>query len=246
MMGDRQTIDAETTSAAGASTEEVYRSARTIMHISVVLLTWSIGVSAVSVLLDLSDLELIGRIERGQFVSMTDANASDSRRQILNLVDVGIFGLAGIPFIIWFHRMFANVQALGGDLRFGKGWAIGGWFFPVVNLWKPKQVMNDIWRGSDPAAPKDQGDAYLRERVPLVITLWWAGWLAMSYIGLFFIRWASMDSLGSIKRVMQWTLVYDLVAIFTGGLVIYIIVAATKRQESRAANVLTESVSTSV
>ncbi len=32
------------------------------------------------------------------------------------------------------------------ERRYGHGWAIGGWFVPILNFWRPMQVVNDVWR----------------------------------------------------------------------------------------------------
>jgi hypothetical protein len=35
-------------------------------------------------------------------------------------------------------------------MRWSAGWAIGAWFVPVLSLVRPKAILNDIWRASDP------------------------------------------------------------------------------------------------
>src|SRR5215213_2684690 len=34
------------------------------------------------------------------------------------------------------------------DRRYGTGWALGSWFVPILNAWRPKQIINDIWHQS--------------------------------------------------------------------------------------------------
>ena len=64
---------------------------------------------------------------------------------IVLLVCVGLL-------IAWTHRLYRNLEPLGfRELRFGSGWAVGGWFVPFLNLVRPKQIVNDIWRAGDPA-----------------------------------------------------------------------------------------------
>ena len=66
----------------------------------------------------------------------------------------GVSALLGpIGFLIWWWRAYSNLPAITGqELRFGRGWAIGAWFVPILNLWRPKQIGNDIWRGGDRSA----------------------------------------------------------------------------------------------
>jgi Domain of unknown function (DUF4328) len=95
----------------------------------------------------------------------------------------GVAYLATVTgFLVWFHRAYTNLHALGMEpLRFGAGWAIGGWFVPIFNLVRPKQIMNDIWRGSDPAASASTDGAWHRAPVPALLHLWWALFL-MSWL----------------------------------------------------------------
>lgn len=91
-----------------------------------------------------------------------------------------------VLFLLWFYRAYSNLRVLGVPrLRFGPGWSAGAWFIPIFNLWRPKQIANDIWRGSDPDAPADQGDAWHRAAVPRIVHLWWALWVASACFGVF-------------------------------------------------------------
>jgi Domain of unknown function (DUF4328) len=91
----------------------------------------------------------------------------------------GVTYLATVTgFLVWFHRAYTNLHALRTEaLRFRAGWAVGGWFVPILNLVRPKQVMNDIWRGSDSGAPATNDSAWHRAPVPALLQLWWAPFL---------------------------------------------------------------------
>ena len=58
----------------------------------------------------------------------------------------GLTYLATITgFLVWFHRAYTNLHSLGMEpLRLRAGWAVGGWFVPILNLVRPKQIMSDI------------------------------------------------------------------------------------------------------
>ncbi|MFI1653762.1 DUF4328 domain-containing protein [Streptomyces sp. NPDC020472] len=83
----------------------------------------------------------------------------------------GAYGTAGLVhlativlFIVWFHRLRNNAEVWAGDLQGRKpGWAIGGWFVPIGNLWIPRVIAADIWRASRwaPYAPDTKGELTL-------------------------------------------------------------------------------------
>jgi hypothetical protein len=47
-------------------------------------------------------------------------------------------------FIWWFQRAYRNLARQ----QFHPAWAYFAWFVPILNIWRPKQLANRIWRGS--------------------------------------------------------------------------------------------------
>ncbi len=87
--------------------------------------------------------------------------------QLIDVIGVGLLA-------VWTRRLYGNLRPLGfHELRFGEGWALGGWFVPVVNLVRPKQIVNDIWRAGESGAParRRMGRATGVESAPLVVVL---------------------------------------------------------------------------
>src|SRR4051812_36172180 len=59
--------------------------------------------------------------------------------------------VAGIAFIVWFYRIHKNAIALGAQgFTSAPGWAAGGWFVPVANLYVPYQMVSETWKATDP------------------------------------------------------------------------------------------------
>jgi len=56
-----------------------------------------------------------------------------------------LFLATAVLFVVWAWRATKNLQAWEAPLRRGPGWAIGGWFIPVGNLWIGYQVVRDAW-----------------------------------------------------------------------------------------------------
>ena len=77
--------------------------------------------------------------------------------------------VTGLVFLAWFRR--ARINAGGGSYyqRFAPGWTFWGWIVPVVNLWIPLLVMEDIWQASFSRRP--------RGWVAWLPMLWWTSWI---------------------------------------------------------------------
>ncbi|HEX5990137.1 MAG TPA: DUF4328 domain-containing protein [Solirubrobacterales bacterium] len=83
-----------------------------------------------------------------------------------------LFIAAGV-FIAWFFQAYKNMRRLGvQNMRYGNGWAIGSWFVPILSLFRPKQIANDIWRGSERGADVNAG--WHSVPVPALVHWWWA------------------------------------------------------------------------
>jgi hypothetical protein len=72
-------------------------------------------------------------------------------------------------FLVWLYHASRNAEDSGYPQRWSPGWAIGGWFVPVIFLWFPYQVVSDIWRAGQ--APER------RARTPWPVVAWWTCWL---------------------------------------------------------------------
>ncbi|TDD23800.1 DUF4328 domain-containing protein [Kribbella turkmenica] len=85
---------------------------------------------------------------------------------------------AAVVFIVWLWRVRWNAEMFcRGEHRFTRGWVLGSWICPVVNLWYPKQVVDDIVAASDPRTPPQT--LVLRD-IPgtRLVWAWWLTWVA--------------------------------------------------------------------
>jgi hypothetical protein len=83
---------------------------------------------------------------------------------------------AGIAVLRWIYCTSRNAHVLGPAMTVTPSWAVGWFFVPVANLWKPFQAVSETWQVSaDPHAP----DAV---PIPVVLRIWWGCWIASSII----------------------------------------------------------------
>ncbi len=84
-----------------------------------------------------------------------------------------------VVFIIWFFRVRSNADLLAPDVcTRNRGWAIGGWFIPVGNLWLPFGVARETWVASTQHAP----DGAWRTVSQWPIRTWWGTWIAALFV----------------------------------------------------------------
>ena len=60
---------------------------------------------------------------------------------------------------------------------------MGSFFVPILNLYRPYQIMREIWRASDPATPLDMPYAWTEAPMTPLIGWWWGLWIGRSLTG---------------------------------------------------------------
>src|SRR3954451_9781115 len=151
---------------------------------------WAIGALVavgfallVSAVVDWLEIDLMNRVADGGDVTIGDLDASNMRQSIATAAYLLGLVVAAVFFIRWVHAAYANLAALGHkSLRFRRGWAIGAWFVPLLNLRPPKQIANDMWSGSAEAAPSFGGSGWKDAASPQLLGWWWAAWHGSSFL----------------------------------------------------------------
>jgi len=135
-------------------------------------------------------VDLISRVADGAVVPAAEAAASDERQKFIGMLQflIGV-GIAA-AFLVWFHRMHNNLPGLGGrELKYSPGWAVGGFFVPILDLVRPFQVMREVWHGSDPAGLErdiSPGGPAARNALgaPPLVGWWWGLFVVMWMLGI--------------------------------------------------------------
>ena len=202
------------------------------------LLIVAVIVEVAALLSDFSEISLLQRFESGEFTSQAEAldaaETNDDRQASLGGLQVILLVATGIVFLRWVNNAYKNVARLGAHNRYSSGWAIGAWFVPILNFFRPKQIMDDIWRASDPELPPDMGRRYDGAPVPAAFHWWWAAWLVSNLTGLVFRGLSDGNTLSELQRASLFRAIGDGTSIVAGILLILIVRSTTERQEARA------------
>ena len=77
----------------------------------------------------------------------------------------------------WIYRASANAHAMSDQLDITPGWAVGWYFVPIANLFKPFQAMKEIWLACHPSS------GGYDDKAPAILGWWWGLWLVSNFIG---------------------------------------------------------------
>ncbi len=151
-------------------------------------LQWLFGAwtatGALTAVVALSFLGPVQDIESGRLSGFDAITQAEDIERSLTLAG-GLNFVIGIPIfvllIIWSHRGYKNLRSFGViNYRLSTGMAIGAWFIPFYNIGGPKQIINDVWRGSELGRPIDH--AWTKRSILPISTMWWIGYFVFGVV----------------------------------------------------------------
>jgi hypothetical protein len=85
--------------------------------------------------------------------------------------------VTAVVALCWLWRIRVNAEVFDASRhRLRRGWTIGAWFCPVVNLWFPRRIVADSWDASTPWGVRSGHT---------LVNAWWTVWLADLFVGRF-------------------------------------------------------------
>ncbi|MFD6285951.1 DUF4328 domain-containing protein [Streptomyces sp. NPDC060205] len=128
---------------------------------------------------------------------------------------------------IWFQRMRNNADTFAPvRLRFAPGLAAGAWFIPLVNLFMPKQMTNDIWTATAGRA---------RGAGRWLMHLWWWCWIlyVLAYSNSFFSSWYSHDTVSAAMSDIIDTQIAAATGVVSALVAVFFVKRLTSMQQKR-------------
>lgn len=173
---------------------------------------------------------------RGGPIGAAEADRIEAIPQLLSIVVVVASILAGIMFLVWIYRAYRNLEILRADGRkVTPGGAVGAFFIPFVNLVRPYQVAQELWRGSDPECTDEY--AWTERPSSGLIKVWWFVRLAEVILSYVSSRMMLLESrhptLESIVAALWVLFASYLVSIPASVAIIAVVLRISERQDRK-------------
>jgi hypothetical protein len=197
-----------------------YRSpeGRALWAIRLLFLTGAIELIALVV-------ELLDRRVLNASLDASQLATYQSHRDLFSLVDLAALVVTAIVFLRWLYLVHENLRELGRkDIRYGSKMAVAVWFIPVVNLWRPTQVMEDLRHTSDGENNKSSG----------LVVLWWLAFLASGLIDRFTSR-MPLDTIHDLQTQNMLEVVSLALSVGAAVGAVFLVRSITAAQEEHAA-----------
>lgn len=127
--------------------------------------------------------------------------------------------LVFVSLAVFLRQAYVAAQRLGvRELRYSPTWALLGWLVPVMALWVPKRIVDDVWRSANA-----RDSSWTVKDTPGLVTVWWTGVIVTLF--------ASRVAFSNPLLLRLFTILDVLVAL----LGIAVVLGITRRLASRAA-----------
>ena len=132
----------------------------------------------ISIISDLLQYTMLQSIEG---FTIEEAESNDIRQRIIAFITLGVYVLCYVFFILWFRRAYYNLHQVVKHLEFTEGWAAGAWFVPIMNFFRPYQIMKELYVETENYLSKVKTDYVKRLNVTFV-GIWWTLWIIASLL----------------------------------------------------------------
>ncbi|RSK47164.1 DUF4328 domain-containing protein [Hymenobacter rigui] len=117
--------------------------------------------------------------------------------QLALVVNLGLLLASAVSFIRWARRAYYNLGAIGVDTSFSDASVVYAWILPVTSLYRPYQLVREIWQLT-------QREAFGHIRSHTLLRVWWASFLTRSVLGIVVSAIGNGMTLESLRTAMQF------------------------------------------
>lgn len=166
-----------------------------------ILLIWIVmAMEIISLISGYFQYDLLRNAANGIEITTEAAESNDTREQIIGIIYLVIFIISAITFIQWFRRAYYNLHLKTNDLTHEEGIAASCWFIPILNLYRPYQIMKELYNKTIELLT-NKGLTNQKTNTTF-LGFWWAIWIIDGIIGQFVFRFSlraeTLDDLNTV------------------------------------------------
>lgn len=177
----------------------------------------------ISIFSDYLQYNLLIAASEGEIINEDEVLFNDLRQQLIAVVYLLMIITSGILFILWFRRAYYNLHQKTEYLSYSEGWAAGSWFVPVLCLFRPFQIMKELYVETDKIL-SNRLMGYQAKINTWILGSWWALWIINNFLGNIIFRTSiNMETIEGIMTNTELSMVSSGIGIILGFLTVNLI-----------------------
>jgi Domain of unknown function (DUF4328) len=224
---------------------EPYEALRTRAYLAIGFLAANIVTHLIAAASKVMQIDLLYKVTEGLTdVTRAQLLANDTRQAVVQLIVLVNFIAAAVVFLVWVYGAYKNLRPLGAHPETSPGWAVGYFFIPIANLFRPFQIFQEMWRESDPETVAADGlrpmHAFIEDSSKsLLVIVWWGLWLLSNIVAWIALAFQSNAKILNDYINATWvSMASDLATIMAAIACILVIKKISDRQDERARRLL--------
>lgn len=155
-----------------------------------ILLIWiALAMNCISLISSYFQYDLLQTAANGGQISAEAVTSNDNREQAIGIIQIIVFIISAITFIQWFRRAYFNLHLRVNHLSHSEGWAAGCWFMPFINLYRPYQIMKELFQATHFFLKRNE--VHTAEHLAISsLGLWWTFWIIDCFVGRFVFKYS--------------------------------------------------------
>ena len=171
---------------------------------------WAVmGIELLSIGSSYLQILLLNALQIGEEVTDLMIESNDNREQLMGIAYTVFMAMSAFTFIQWFRRGYYNLS-LRTSIEHGEGWAAGSWFVPLMNLFRPYQIMKELSTKTTNLINKKS--IHFTQNNTTLISVWWSLWIFGNYAGRLLTR--ASNNLDSIEKLLYSTKIDIVLSLF--------------------------------
>lgn len=181
-------------------------------EIAITLIWIVLVLEIVSIISGYFQFELLDTAANGGEITTERAELNDLREQLVAIIYLIVFGTSAVTFIHWFRRAYFNLHLVVNDLSQSEGWAAGSWFVPIISLYRPFKIMQELYEKTKNHLA--QNSVEVEKLTTKYLGTWWTLWLINSVLGRMVSRYSlKAESIDELTWATLGSMTIDLIGI---------------------------------
>ncbi|MGL4632491.1 MAG: DUF4328 domain-containing protein [Leadbetterella sp.] len=180
---------------------------------AIVLIWIVLFVELVSIVSSYFQYDLLQKVNQGVTFSDESLEQNDLREQVIGIVLILIRIVSAITFIRWFRRAYFNLHLRVTNLAHPENSAAGSWFMPFVSLYRPFQIMKEMYQETQKLLIQKGSDSH-KNLNSETLNWWWTLWIISTIIGSILFQYSKRaDTIDELTFVTLTSIVEGIIEI---------------------------------